>query len=112
MMTSHGFASMVTVNIVQTLRNQSVIVSFGREKKMEKKETVVSENKLSELISRGGLIEDFKIEESKIEPPTEPMKLSVWLVDRGLEKGIRLYGNSGLRKIANYLLIYCGDEND
>lgn len=35
MMTSHGFASMVTVNIVQTLRNQIVIVSFGREKKME-----------------------------------------------------------------------------
>jgi hypothetical protein len=35
MMTSHGFASTVTVNIVQTLRNQSVVVSFGREKKME-----------------------------------------------------------------------------
>lgn len=34
-MTSHGFASTVTVNIVQTLRNQSVVVSFGREKKME-----------------------------------------------------------------------------
>lgn len=35
MMTSHGFVSMVTMNIVQTLRNQSVVVSFGREKKME-----------------------------------------------------------------------------
>ena len=35
MMTSYGFVSMVTVNIVQTLRNQSVVVSFGREKKME-----------------------------------------------------------------------------
>ena len=35
MMTSRGFVSMVTVNIVQTLRSQSVVVSFGREKKME-----------------------------------------------------------------------------
>lgn len=35
MMTSHGFVSMVIANIVQTLRNQSVVVSFGREKKME-----------------------------------------------------------------------------
>lgn len=34
-MTSRGFVSMVTVNIVQTLRSQSVVVSFGREKKME-----------------------------------------------------------------------------
>ena len=34
-MTSHGFVSMVIANIVQTLRNQSVVVSFGREKKME-----------------------------------------------------------------------------
>ena len=30
-----AFAVMVTVNIVQTLRSQSVVVSFGREKKME-----------------------------------------------------------------------------
>lgn len=30
-----GFVLMVTVNITQTLRNQSVVVSFGREKKME-----------------------------------------------------------------------------
>lgn len=35
MMASHGLASTVTVNIAQTLRNQSVVVSFGREKKME-----------------------------------------------------------------------------
>ena len=34
-MTSHGFVSMVTMNIVQTLRNQSVVASFWREKKME-----------------------------------------------------------------------------
>nr|DAO46476.1 MAG TPA: hypothetical protein [Caudoviricetes sp.] len=38
MMTSHVFVSMVIVNIVQTLRDQSFIVSFGREKKMENKE--------------------------------------------------------------------------
>ena len=30
-----AFAVMVTVNTVQTLRSQSVVVSFGREKKME-----------------------------------------------------------------------------
>ena len=35
MMTSHGFASMVIVNIAQTLRNQNAVVSFGKEKKME-----------------------------------------------------------------------------
>ena len=34
-MTSHGFVSMVIVNIAQTLRNRSVVVSFGKEKKME-----------------------------------------------------------------------------
>lgn len=46
------------------------------------------------------------------EPPTEPIKLADWLIDRGLKDGIRLYGKSDLRKLANYLLIYCGDEND
>lgn len=111
-MTSHGFVSMVTVNIVQTLRNQSVVVSFGREKKMENKEAIVPMSKLSELINRGGLIDDFKIEKTKDEPPTEPIKLADWLIDRGLKEGIRLYGKSDLRKLANYLLIYCGDEND
>jgi hypothetical protein len=35
MMTSHGFASMAIVNIAQTLRDQSFVASFGREKKME-----------------------------------------------------------------------------
>lgn len=35
MMTSHGLASMVIANIAQTLQSQSVIVSFGRKKKME-----------------------------------------------------------------------------
>nr|DAV13531.1 MAG TPA: hypothetical protein [Caudoviricetes sp.] len=30
MMTSHGFASMVIVNIVQTLRNQNAVVNIGR----------------------------------------------------------------------------------
>lgn len=111
-MISHGFVSMVIANIVQTLRNQSVVVSFGREKKMENKEVIVPMSKLSELINRGGLIDDFKIEKTKDEPPTEPIKLADWLIDRGLKDGIRLYGKNDLRKIANYLLIYCGDEND
>lgn len=34
-MTSHGFASMAIVNIAQTLRDQSFVASFGKEKKME-----------------------------------------------------------------------------
>ena len=46
------------------------------------------------------------------EPPKQPLKLVDWLIDRGLKDGIRLYGKNDLRKIANYLLIYCGDEND
>lgn len=37
MITSHVFASMVIVSIVQTLRDQSFVASFGREKKMENK---------------------------------------------------------------------------
>lgn len=69
-------------------------------------------SELSELINRGGLIDDFKIEKSKDEPHTQPIKLADWLIDRGLKDGIRLYGKNDLRKIANYLLIYCGDEND
>ena len=73
---------------------------------------IVPMSELSELINRGGLIDDFKIEKSKDEPPTQPIKLADWLIDRGLKDGIRLYGKNDLRKIANYLLIYCGDEND
>ena len=69
-------------------------------------------SELSELINRGGLIDDFRIEKSQDEPPVEPIKLAVWLINRGLKEGIRLYGNNDLRKLANYLLIYCGDEND
>lgn len=46
------------------------------------------------------------------EPPKQPLKLADWLIDRGLKDGIRLYGKNDLRKLANYLLIYCGDEND
>ena len=69
-------------------------------------------SELSELINRGGLIDDFRIEKSQDEPPVEPIKLAVWLINRGLKEGIRLYGNNDLRKPANYLLIYCGDEND
>lgn len=39
-------------------------------------------SELSELINRGGLIDDFRIEKSQDEPPVEPIKLAVWLIDR------------------------------
>jgi hypothetical protein len=103
MMTSHGFASMVIANIAQTLDACMIVVNVGRRTSM---------SDLSELINRGGLIDDFKIEKSKDEPPTQPIKLADWLIDRELKDGIRLYGKNDLRKIANYLLNYCGDEND
>lgn len=103
MITSHVFASMSIVNIAQTLDACMIVVNVGRRTSM---------SDLSELINRGGLIDDFKIEKSKDEPPTQPIKLADWLIDRGLQDGIRLYGKNDLRKIANYLLIYCGDEND
>lgn len=67
---------------------------------------------LSELIDKSGFVEDFMTGKSQDEPPVEPIKLAVWLIGRGLKEGIRLYGNNDLRKLANYLLIYCGDEND
>jgi len=102
-MTSHGFASMVIANIAQTLDACMIVVNVGRRTSM---------SDLSELINRGGLIDDFKIEKSKDEPPTQPIKLADWLIDRELKDGIRLYGKNDLRKIANYLLNYCGDEND
>lgn len=103
MMTSHGFASMSIVNIAQTLDACMIVVNVGRRTSM---------SDLSELINRGGLIDDFKIEKSKDKPPTQPIKLADWLIDRELKDGIRLYGKNDLRKIANYLLNYCGDEND
>lgn len=102
-MTSHGFASMVIANIAQTLDACMIVVNVGRRTSM---------SDLSELINRGGLIDDFKIEKSKDEPPTQSIKLADWLIDRELKDGIRLYGKNDLRKIANYLLNYCGDEND
>lgn len=85
---------------------------FWEGKEDGKKGDIVPMSELSELINRGGLIDDFKIEKSKDEPPTQPIKLADWLINRGLKDGIRLYGKNDLRKIANYLLIYCGDEND
>lgn len=85
---------------------------FWEGKEDGKQGGIVPMSELSELINRGGLIDDFKIEKTKDEPPTEPIKLADWLIDRGLKDGIRLYGKNDLRKIANYLLIYCGDEND
>lgn len=85
---------------------------FWEGKEDGKQGGIVPMSELPELINRGGLIDNFKIEKSKDEPPTQPIKLADWLIDRGLKDGIRLYGKNDLRKIANYLLIYCGDEND
>ena len=85
---------------------------YWERKEDGKQGDIVPMSELSELINRGGLIDDFRIEKSQDEPPVEPIKLAVWLINRGLKEGIRLYGNNDLRKLANYLLIYCGDEND
>lgn len=85
---------------------------FWEGKEDGKQGGIVPMSELSELINRGGLIDDFRIEKTQDEPPVEPIKLAVWLINRGLKEGIRLYGNNDLRKLANYLLIYCGDEND
>lgn len=90
MMTSHGFASMVIANIAQTLDACMIVVNVGRRTSM---------SDLSELINRGGLIDDFKIEKSKDEPPTQPIKLADWLIDRELKDGIRLYGKMILEKL-------------
>ena len=66
---------------------------------------------LSELINRGGLIDNFKIKELEDEqPPIDPIKVANWLIDRGLKDGIRLYGKSELKQISEHFLIYCGDE--
>lgn len=56
-------------------------------------------SELSELINRGGLIDDFRIEKSQDEPPVEPIKLADWLIDRGLKAGIRLYGKMILENL-------------
>lgn len=42
-------------------------------------------SELSDLINRGGLIDDFKIEKSQDEPPTQPIKLADCLIDRGFD---------------------------
>lgn len=94
-------AVMVTVNIVQTLDALMIVVDVGRRTSM---------SDLSELINRGGLIDDFEIKECENEPPMDPIKVANWLIDRGLKNGIRLYGKSELKQIAKHLLIYCGDE--
>ena len=93
---------MATVNIAQTLDAWMIVINVGRRTSM---------SDLSELINRGGFIDDFKIKESEDEQtPIDPIKVANWLIDRGLKNGIRLYGKSELRQIAKHLLIYCGDE--
>ena len=61
---------------------------------------------LSELLNSGGLI----IKELENETPIDPIKIANWMINRGLKRGIRLYGKSELKQIAKHLLIYCGDE--
>lgn len=136
MMISHGFVLMVIANIVQTLRNQRTVANVGRALKMTAQEM----NKMQEDLSdykkvfsdlekrcsqealeywHRHLWHGLTIRSNKEvtfpkdgEPPKEPLKLADWLIDRGLKDGIRLYSKNDLKKLANYLLIYCGDEND
>ena len=118
---------MVKANIVQILDSLMIAVNVGRVLKMTKQ---LSDYKkvFSELEERCspealeywhrhlwyGLTIQSNAEAAATkegEPPKQPLKLADWLIDRGLKDGIRLYGKNDLRKLANYLLIYCGDEN-
>ena len=123
-----AYAVMVTVSIGQISDCWMIVVNVGRVLKMTKQ---LSDYKkvFSELEERCspealeywhrhlwyGLTIQSNAEAAATkegEPPKQPLKLADWLIDRGLKDGIRLYGKNDLRKLANYLLIYCGDEND
>lgn len=123
-----AYAVMVTVSIGQISDCWMIVVNVGRVLKMTKQ---LSDYKkvFSELGERCspealeywhrhlwyGLTIQSNAEAAATkegEPPKQPLKLADWLIDRGLKDGIRLYGKNDLRKLANYLLIYCGDEND
>ena len=129
-------AVMVTANIVQISDAWMTAVNVGRVFKMTEQEAKKMQKELSdykkvfsELQERCsqdaleywhrhlwyGLTIQSNAEAASPkdgDPPRQPLKLADWLIDRGLKDGIRLYGKNDLRKLANYLLIYCGDEND
>lgn len=131
-----AYAAMVTVSVGQTLDAWMIVVNVGRVLKMTEQEAKKMQKELSdykkvfsELQERCspdameywhrhlwyGLTIQSNAEAAapkEGEPPKQPLKLADWLIDRGLKDGIRLYGKNDLRKLANYLLIYCGDEND
>ena len=110
MMISHGRVLTVTVSIALILRNRSVAANFGREEKMTEQERQKMLDDLKAM-KKVPLKSEVKCIQEP-EPPRETIKLADWLIGRGLKDGICLYGKSDLRKLANYLLIYCGDEND
>ena len=131
-----AYAVMAKANIVQISDAWMTVVNVGRVLKMTKQEAKKMQKELSdykkvfsELQERCsqdaleywhrhlwyGLTIQSNAEAASPkdgEPPKQPLKLADWLIDRGLKGGIRLYGKNDLRKLANYLLIYCGDEND
>lgn len=125
---------MVPVNIVQTLDALMIVVNAGRVLKVTEQEAKKMQKELSdykkvfsELEERcspealecwnrhlwyGITIQSNKeaISPKDGEPPKQPLKLVDWLIDRGLNDGIRLYGKNELKQIAKHLLIYCEDE--
>jgi len=127
---------MMVANIVQILGVLMIVVNAGRVLKMTEQEVKKMSEDLSdykkvfsELEKRCsqealeywhrhlwyGLTIQSNAEATSPkdgEPPKQPLKLVDWLIDRGLKDGIRLYGKNELKQIANYLLIYCGDENE
>lgn len=128
--------AMMVANIVQILGVLMIVVNAGRVLKMTEQEVKKMSEDLSdykkvfsELEKRCsqealeywhrhlwyGLTIQSNAEATSPkdgEPPKQPLKLVDWLIDRGLKDGIRLYGKNELKQIANYLLIYCGDENE
>lgn len=129
-------AVMVTVNIAQISDALMIVANVGRTLKMAAQEVNKMQEDLSDYKKVFSDLEKrcsqealeywhrhlwygLTIQSNKEatfpkdgEPPKEPLKLADWLIDRGLKDGIRLYSKNDLKKLANYLLIYCGDEND
>ena len=129
-------AVMVTVNIAQISDALMIVANVGRTLKMAAQEVNKMQEDLSDYKKVFSDLEKrcsqealeywhrhlwygLTIQSNKEatfpkdgELPKEPLKLADWLIDRGLKDGIRLYSKNDLKKLANYLLIYCGDEND
>ena len=95
---------MVTVSIGQISDALMIVANVGRR-------TSMSDLDLSEVVTKVGLNDCFKVRELEDEQlPMAPIKVANWLLDRGLKGGTRLYGKSELEQIAKHLLIYCGDK--